>query len=659
MYLEKVWIQNFRLLQDTTLYLQENLSLIIGRNNSGKTSFLTLFEKFYKDNRKFKFNDYPIALRNKLYEFNKDSDVNDLAIRLTLKIKCTDNDNLDKISEFIVDLDPTQEYVKILFECRIDKDKLLKKLKDLSASDKKKYIEKNLSDSLIKHIYAYEHEDDFKSENRHKLAKKELSLFKEIVNLEIIHANRSLSSSESTDPKQVLSGLTTDYYNSEKEFDVSKAKELNESMSKVDESFDKVFPKFFEDFLKQAKDFLKIADLKVISNIQENEVMKNSTKVIYGTNENHLPEHLNGLGYMNIIFLLLTIEIKKKKFENEGKDLNLLFIEEPEAHTHPQMQYIFAAKVQDLFKSKKLAIQGLITTHSSHIVSKSDFNDIRYMKKTLFRNAEGIETDNIEIKNFCKELEEQYTDKEEFKFLTKYLTLQASELFFASKIIFIEGSTERILLPYFISQIDNSPELNEEDKLSSQNISVLEVGANAKAFDAFLKFFDIKTLIITDIDTTKLNDKSNRYKAIAVSEGSRTSNETLKHFFKAPDANSTEWDVWFNKLKQHSIETNNINLKIAYQKEENGYHARSFEDAFLKVNLAILKANKDNLEGLQNTDRLESFDEDSNKFYELTNNILDAKADFATSLLYNALSKDIIYTIPLYIEEGLKWLAKD
>ncbi len=140
-------------------------------------------------------------------------------------------------------------------------------------------------------------------------------------------------------------------------------------------------------------------------------------------------------------------------------------------------------------------LQSFITTHSSHIVKNSDFKSLRYF---------SISEDNIEIKNFYTELKLKYEQEEsedELVFVGKYLTIASTELFFAKKIIFIEGLTERLLLPYFIKQFDNDLS-DKETKLSSQNISILEVGVNAKAFKHFIDFLKIKTLIITDIDTT-------------------------------------------------------------------------------------------------------------------------------------------------------------
>ena len=83
MYLTKVKIQNFRLLKDTTLELEENekkdLTLLIGKNNSGKTSFIMAFDKFFK-NQNIDFNDFSMDLRSKILKIDEDVDVNDFAI---------------------------------------------------------------------------------------------------------------------------------------------------------------------------------------------------------------------------------------------------------------------------------------------------------------------------------------------------------------------------------------------------------------------------------------------------------------------------------------------------------------------------------------------------------------------------------------------------
>ncbi|WP_202819542.1 hypothetical protein [Sulfurospirillum diekertiae] len=88
-------------------------------------------------------------------------------------------------------------------------------------------------------------------------------------------------------------------------------------------------------------------------------------------------------------------------------------------------------------------------------------------------------------------------------------------------------------------------------------------------------------------------------------------------------------------------------IKIFYQISEDSYHARSFEDAFIKVNLTKLIDQKDNLRGLQNKSELTN----TTGIYDLTEKILKKKSDFAFSLLYLALSKNIDWQMPLYIKK--------
>jgi len=100
------------------------------------------------------------------------------------------------------------------------------------------------------------------------------------------------------------------------------------------------------------------------------------------------------------------------------------------------------------------------------------------------------------------------------------------------------------------------------------------------------------------------------------------------------------------------------NIKVAYQIEENSYHARSFEDAFISINLEKIKDKKyiDKIQGLQNKKNLEDF----KNFYTLTKEIIkpNGKSNFASSILYLGLKENIDWKTPLYIEEGLKWIAK-
>lgn len=665
MRITKIQAKNFRILQNSIMDFDRDLCLLLGRNNTGKTSFMVLIEKFLK-NGDFNFNDFSINLRSKLFAFDEKTDVNELSIQLIMTLEYDENDNLCHLSEFILDLDPECKTVNLLFECSIKKDKLLDGIKNRGTMPIDKFVTNHIKDYLQKKVYTFSSMDDLKTENRYKLIEKEFKDIEKLIDFEIIHAKRSVSSSEEKSGTKVLSKLTTDYYNHANINAPDKFENINALISKMDEDLGNSYEKFFNNFLANAKEFLSMGNLKVVSNLRAKEIVNDSSEVVYGDADQRLPEHLNGLGHMNILFLLLSIEIKKEAFKANNKDIKLLLIEEPEAHTHPQIQYIFAQKIEEILKEVP-NMQTIISTHSPHIVSNHPFENIRYM--SLKKCKDG---DNIEIKNFHSELNKKYKDEEkEFYFLKQYLSIQSSELFFADKAIFIEGISEDVLIDYFLHKYDLKKKAEEDEKkakdktyksnyipLSAQNITVIQAGANAKAFRHFIEFLQIPTLIITDIDTVyRKVDKKATYPACSVSDSNccNTSNETIKYYYAAPKFvyGCSVHTAWLENVKNHSQKCISDFVNVSYQCEENGYYPRSFEDAFINVNLATLKKYQDQLLGLKNKDEIDT----NGNIYDLTQKIIDKKSDFASSLLYVAYTdKSVEWTTPKYIWEGLEWL---
>lgn len=664
--------------------MRERTTLLVGKNNTGKTSFAILLEKFLERPETFSFTDFPLSLREAIFKIDAETNVEELAIRMVLRISYTEADDLGILSEFMLDLDPERRHTSILLECTIDKKKLLRVL-PTDEKERKKFIENNLTGKfLVVKVYAFDDfghvgEQAYYMSQRNQLEEKERTSLRALLNCQVIHARRNVASSEDAGRgSKPLSAISTKFFrkrdieadaDDEIEEDASEDKpgagsieKLRSMLADIDIKLGEQYAEVFGSFLKNSRDFLGLSDLKVVSNIQSQSLIESSSQVIYGDIDNFLPEHYSGLGYLNIMYLLLQIELCRDDFSRRNAPLNLLLIEEPEAHTHPQMQYVFADKIHGLVSAIP-NLQAIVTTHSSHIVSKSDFEDIRYLSRSSV-------TGPVSIKNFHTDLSKEYDKlgadgKALFKFLKQYLTINSAELFFANKAIFIEGITERILLPLFIEMHDKvNEEAAKTGGLSSQNISVLEVGANARAFAPFLEFIGVRTLVITDIDTTKSepNEKTGKptYKAHKVEGSTHTSNEALKHFLSAPAIdNIDEYKEWHKRLLSGEAVTNDEKIKLAYQMEENGYHARSFEDAFIAKNFEKIKNSKDKLKlkGLKNVQEIDNFD--GGDFYELTKSILGKKSDFAGSLLYAALVEGETWETPEYIMDGLKWIHRN
>ncbi|MFZ2890521.1 hypothetical protein, partial [Sulfuricurvum sp.] len=96
-------------------------------------------------------------------------------------------------------------------------------------------------------------------------------------------------------------------------------------------------------------------------------------------------------------------------------------------------------------------------------------------------------------------------------------------------------------------------------------------------------------------------------------------------------------------------------LCIAYQTEENSYHARSFEDAFIHLNKAFISTNKDSFGGLKSRNHFDNATKDA---YDLADECIDKKSIFATDILYYGGEQFEHWGTPVYINEGLLWLSK-
>ena len=80
--------------------------------------------------------------------------------------------------------------------------------------------------------------------------------------------------------------------------------------------------------------------------------------------------------------------------------------------------------------------------------------------------------------------------------------------------------------------------------------------------------------------------------------------------------NYTLSDKIFDKVDNDWVIQNNGKLCIAYQTNENGYNARSFEDAFIHINRNFVNTNKNEFKGLKNKN---SFDDTNIDAYDFSN----------------------------------------
>lgn len=675
MRIKTIKISNYRLLKNTSLDLENELSLIVGKNNTGKTSCISCIRKFLGSKNDFKYDDFNLKFQQEVIQtLNKNlkiEEYKELKISMKIHIEYTKEDDLKNISDLLMDLDENNNLLVLQFEYVLSYDNYKKIIEDYNTF--KQTVKDKEIDFYLRNYY----------KNYFKIVRKTLGCnenndykiiddISKIISIEYISAKRDVQSNEyDTSADKTLSKLSYKYFDNVNDLERFQITDLKKELFKMDEQLTNIYEKTFSPIVKNISKFSygSECNLKVISRLEENNILKDNTNVMYENEGCNLPEDYNGLGYMNLFAIMFQIHIALDKLKSKNNlsnksDINLLFIEEPEVHTHPQMQYIFIRNIKKLIKDYKedIELQIVVTTHSPYIVSQSDFEDIKYFHR--------IEKNNIEIKNL-KDLEVIYNprkddeSKKRFEFIKKYLTTNKSELFFADKAIFIEGDTERILLPIMMKKIDKEKCINEQyTPLLSQNISIIEVGAYSHVFDKLIDFLGIKTLIITDIDFTKKEEKEDKngrkiitYVKCEKEEATNISNAAIKKFLNTDQLKYILGHKQIVSKNTNGCWCEDINgqVYVSFQREENGNWARSFEDAFISTNIDFIVNNKDKFISLQNANRIQKTSKD---YFEIAQNCIKKKSDFATDILYNTNENLSNWEIPIYIKKGLEWISE-
>ena len=589
-------------------------------------------------------------------------------------------------------MDSSKTHLVILFEYVLIYEKYLKLVKDYAEyrgkgieRDFQYYISNNMRKYFDIRIKALE----YGNEGNFKIITNEV--VQSIISMETIWAKRDVDNEQGK--SKSLSVLAGKYYAANVSSD-AEFPELQKQLSETDRSLSGIYQGIFSSIVDEIAKMSynpKEAELSVLSTLSEKKIFQDNTTVKYKHQDTLLPEDYNGLGYLNLFAIIFDIRIKLNHLAKKNNDeenptpLNLLFIEEPEAHTHPQMQYIFINNIKKILKTyceelgQDFSLQTIISTHSSHMVSQCDFKDIKYFYRETFTSVKSRSLKSLYSKMVNEKDDKKKEEQERaYRFVKQYVTLNRAELFFADKAVLIEGDTERILFSAMMKKIDDDKadlikklkdsetdqsgkiEILQTEPLLSQNISVVEVGAYSHVFAVLLGFLGIKTLIVTDLDYAKIN-ANGRAVECEYSEATTTSNASIKFFTgkkNLSDIVALSKKPITLKYNEETLKwemSNEGNLRLVFQKEANGYQARSFEDAFLCDNLQFILDNKDNFAGLKNRSKLGSL---GNDYFNMAHECINSKTAFALDILLYGGSKNEQWNIPLYIKEGLEWLIQ-
>ena len=233
---------------------------------------------------------------------------------------------------------------------------------------------------------------------------------------------------------------------------------------------------------------------------------------------------LLGLGHLNILYIAL--KLVEFEYRKNHEILNIMIIEEPEAHIHIHIQ----KTLFDNLNIIKNYTQIIMTTHSTHLSEIADISRINVLKSLSINSSYNPVTRAV-VMNPTHNLE-TYAKENGFNIpngvsittcLERYLDSKRSALLFSKGIILVEGDGEEILLPTLVKK-------SLGISLDEIGISVINIGS--VAFDYIASIFSPERIqrycaIVTDCDTYLKEAKRSNENAAKIGESRKEKLDAL------------------------------------------------------------------------------------------------------------------------------------
>ncbi|CAH3741675.1 hypothetical protein AI2668V1_2753, partial [Citrobacter freundii] len=679
-------------------------TLVIGKNNSGKTTVTKALELLHSDSEKITGHDFNYNYSKQILEKNL-NDQPRITPKLSFEIEIIlDDSKHDLIGDFQSFIDAKKHLDEGVLKANILIEYEVKTIEDYASKIeelKKSFSSDNYNPEVIfrKYLDILSKTQFRRIIKNYQNIKVDTLTPKNIIDLRVIsaakniHDKRLLTKSFNKIIKYMYECDETEYKGILNLVDGNNDSLTKNIKIKHQSGVERILAKIISD---------KDIGIELRSELTFDKLMSDLITYEHKDGEFLVPESQFGLGYASLVSIIGEIidYTNQSLKETSQSRIRLLCIEEPEVFMHPQMQINFIRHIQEALNEilsshvehlNSLKSQILITTHSSHILnsvihSSNTFDDINYI---YLKNGNAA---NVLLKD--KDIADTQKKSLQFEFIKKHIKHQTPDLFFSDAIIFVEGITEERVLNSYIE--DNSV-------LNRMNISVFRIdGAHAKVYEKLINKIQIPSLIITDIDFKKdakqadtiivehtggidgTNntddvdedededeidvdddedvDESDKIigQVSTLSEDLITTNATLRHFYK---------DKRITSLKDYYIKDN---LMVVFQKDGVGipktcpeitYYATSFEEALILKNydndlllnilLKVIKNETVNTLGASND--VCNIAHNSRKLQKL---LTRKKSIFSNSLIFSLVtSSQHKPDLPDYILHGFEWLT--
>ncbi|WP_234895067.1 ATP-dependent nuclease [Sinorhizobium meliloti] len=748
MHLRKLAIRNFRRLRDVVIDLASDISIFVGANNSGKTSVGHAL-RLFTGHGCFDIHDFSAELWPGIVAFGAGEEgaaLPTMEVDIWLEIGAEDiHRAIDLLPSLAWDstlvgmrvayapIDPDATRVRFN-ESReralaaVEKDDDGVPVFDPAPRHLRDYLRDSLSNEYELRYFVLDpaqFDANMVAEAGYSpasLAGRDRSgreILNSILRIDFLDAQRHLSDSSGGGRAEDLSRVLSRFYGrnlEQKGDDLEALRALSESEVALNQHLERVFEPTLKSLAKLGYPGLANPRMMIRSALDPVQIMsgRDAALVHYALGPDDgapdpptLPDRYNGLGFKNLIFMvveLLDLHAQWFAIEDNRPPVHLIFIEEPEAHLHAQLQQAFIRKVMDILALKgadqaAYTSQVVVTTHSTHILYERGFRPIRYFKRNRANAASTSDVLNLSI--FYDS-----TDADTRTFLERYLKLAHCDLFFADAAVLVEGNVERLLLPQMIE--------TAAPRLQSSYLTILEIGgAFGYRFKALIEYLGLTTLIITDLDSVfgpvarangngaaeieaggvieeggdaaqeepelveeeEEEDEDEDAAPVAAEKpgkaciaghpGAATSNQTLLQWLPKCATVEALWAATASDKIQARVHDNDALVRVAFQcctdvtwgGETAALAGRTLEEAFAL----------ENIEWCQHKDRrplqLRIAKNDEKTLAELIARIHKrvqaksfSKTDFALALLAEDPTS---WVVPEYIADGLRWLEAE
>ncbi|MCC4270118.1 AAA family ATPase [Marinobacter nauticus] len=711
-------LKNYRRLVDVILMLDDRTTVLVGANNSGKTSCIGALHTFLKSPDNLKIRD--ISKQNwkeiqKLgeqveKEFPASEKMQEISNRLVSLLPSLDIEITAEVTEAykVRDILPDLEwrggalFVRINYEAA-DISKLCREFSDARGvvSEHKGTVSlwpKDLCDFLEKgrnftkhirqkHYILSKGEGSTANEVLQPLTQSEA--LRKLIRVDVISEQRGLGAEDNSDQKgpysekQRLNKLLREYYDhilNPEDFPEVQDLEVLGQQQTLENEFTKRLNSQFAAPFKELEDmgYPGIGGnptVEIAAKISGTDALKKASSIQYRfhkAEEEFIPESYLGLGYQNLIYLTFRLLEFRDKWMRVGKSvssggnveeqiepIHLVLVEEPEVNLHAQVQRVFVSKAY-----------GTLRNHP-HLRDKDpQKGESEYQTQLVISTHSSHIVNDIDFKDlrYFRRNDANTSIAMDYTSVTNM-----SELFGNPKkaLQFVRKHLKLSHCDIFFADgvifVEGQAErllvpefiskCKEFENLSNRYISMLEVsGAHTHKYRELVEKLGIATLVLTDIDSVKKKGTSWTSCFPQKNSGQQTNNDTLKQWHPKKDALD---DLVALPKSGHATTSKGAPLYVAYQKpiRVSGKEvlSRTFEDA-------LILSNFDN-EYFQNKKRLKQAKKDfamnpdslSESLYNYVKGL--TKGDFAFDCLFYLAEKETnSFNTPEYICDGLRWL---